>query len=188
MVILLCACHFLYFTDFLNELLKSRKKKSSALKVGKSKVKINNFELSDDEGKHGKTKKVSFLKTQKAPSEDTTTSEPHENEPPDSSTGGYHNNSFSSQHSTNVSEDNIQFKNNNVQSTDPQITREDSSKSSSYQTSDDTLLDLPLPLTSDSSVMDSPGPLERGDLPATEFKHMSSAGRFTLYYVTNTVA
>ncbi|XP_042244319.1 microtubule-associated protein 9 [Thunnus maccoyii] len=171
--------------DFLNKLCKSRKQKSNALKVGKSKAKINNFELSDDEGKHGRTKRVSFLKTPKTPSEDTTASEPHENEPPDYSASGSYNNLFSPQHSTNVSEDNVQFKDSRVESTDPQTTRENSSKSLSYQTSDDTLLDLPLPLPSDSSVMDSPGPLvsesteERRDLSTADLKHMSSADSVT---------
>ncbi|KAM7419209.1 hypothetical protein PAMA_016363 [Pampus argenteus] len=164
--------------DFLNELLKSRKKKSNAFKPEKSKVKINNFELSDDEDKHGRTKRVSFLKTQKKPLETTTASEPHENEPPDSFL-------FSSQHSTNVSQDDVQFKNSGVESTDPQTTRENSSKSLSYQTSDDTLLDLPLPLPSDRSVVDSPGPFvsesteEKRDLSATDLKHMSSADSVT---------
>ncbi|KAM7394237.1 hypothetical protein PAMP_021050 [Pampus punctatissimus] len=166
--------------DFLNELLKSRKKKSNAFKPEKSKVKINNFELSDDEDKHGRTKRVSFLKTQKTPLETTTASEPHEIEPPEPSTGGYCNNLFSSEHSTNVSQDNKQFKNNGVESNDSQTTRQNSSKLS-YQTSDDTLLDLPLPLPSDRSVMDSPGPFvsesteEKRDLSATDLKHMSSA-------------
>ncbi|XP_062281789.1 microtubule-associated protein 9 [Scomber scombrus] len=167
--------------DFLKELLKSRQKKSKALKVGKSKAKINDFELSDDEGKHGRTKRVSFLKTQKSPSKDTMASEPHENEPPDCSTGGYNDDSLPSQHSANVSEDNVQFNNGGVESTEPQTPRENSSKSLSYQTSDDTLLDLPLPLPSDSSVVDSPGPgvsestEERKDLSETDLKHKSSA-------------
>ncbi|KAM3864823.1 microtubule-associated protein 9 [Diretmus argenteus] len=59
--------------DFLNQLLASRKKKTGALKAGKSKAKINDFELSDDEGKSGRPKKVSFLKTQRlsSPSQDS---------------------------------------------------------------------------------------------------------------------
>lgn len=192
------SCHFLYFTDFLNQLLKSRKKKGGTFKAGKSKAKINNFDISDDEGKHGRTKRVSFLKTQRmgSPSEDATASESHENEPPDSSIGQHnnHNNSLLTQHSTNVSQDDTRFKDSDVESTDRQITRESSSKSLSYQTSDDTLLDMPLPLPSDSSVVETPGPEEKSDsgleessqtpqLSAADLKHVSSAGLFTLLHV-----
>ncbi|KAF1395204.1 hypothetical protein PFLUV_G00009120 [Perca fluviatilis] len=175
--------------DFLNELLK-KKKRAGAFKAGKSKSKINDFEISDDEDKNGMAKRVSFLKTQRivSPSGDTTASESRETEPPDSSTGRHnnYNDSFSSQHSTNVSEDNLRFKSSDVESTDPQITRESSSKSLSYQTSDDTLLDIPLPLSSDNSVMETPGPEEKSNsvleessqtpqLSATDLKHVSSA-------------
>uniref|UniRef100_A0A8D0A2G5 Microtubule-associated protein 9 n=1 Tax=Sander lucioperca TaxID=283035 RepID=A0A8D0A2G5_SANLU len=192
------SCHllviFFHITDFLNELLKSRKKRAGAFKAGKSKSKINDFEISDDEDKHGRTKRVSFLKTQRivSPSGDTTASESRETEPTDSSTAqnNNYNDSFSSQHSTNVSEDNVRFKSSDVESTDPQITRESSSKSLSYQTSDDTLLDMPLPLSSDNSVMETPGPEEKSNsvleessqtpqLSATDLKHVSSAGLFT---------
>ncbi|KAA8594840.1 hypothetical protein FQN60_011975 [Etheostoma spectabile] len=176
--------------DFLNELLKSRKKRAGAFKAGKSKSKINNFEISDDEDKHGRTKRVSFLKTQRifSPSGDTTASESRETEAPNSSTGLHsnYNDSFSSQHSTNVSEDNVRFKSSGAESTDYQITRESSSKSMSYQTSDDTLLDMPLPLSSDSSVMETPCPEEKCNsvpeessqtpqLSASDLKHVSSA-------------
>lgn len=178
----------------MNELLKSRKKKAGALKAGKNKSKIHNFEISDDEAKPGRTKRVSFLKTQRvsSPLEDTTASGSRENEPPDSSIGRHndYNNSFSSQHSTNVSEDNVQFKISDVESTDPQIARESSSKSLSYQTSDDTLLDMPLP--SDNSVIETPGPEEKSNsgweessqtpqLSVTDLHHLSSAGLFTLF-------
>lgn len=181
----------------MNELLKSRKKRGGTFKAGKSKAKINNFEISDDEGKHGRTKRVSFLKTQRigSPSEDTTASESRENELPGSSIGRHNNrnDSFSSQHPTNVSEDDIQFKDSDLESSDRQITRESSSKSLSYQTSDDTLLDMPLPLPSDNSVMETPGPEEKSDsvleessqtpqLSAAYLKHMSSAGLFTLFH------
>ncbi|XP_044047075.1 microtubule-associated protein 9 isoform X2 [Siniperca chuatsi] len=180
--------------DFLNELLKSRKKRAGSFKAGKSKAKINDFEISDDEGKHGRTKRVSFLKTQRisSPSEDTTASGSRENEPPDSSFGQHnnYNNSFSSQHSTNVGEDDIRFKNSDVESTNPHITRESSTKSLSNETSDDTLLDMPLPLPSDNSVMETPGPKEKSnsvleessqtpELSATDLKHVSSADSAT---------
>ncbi|XP_022614201.1 microtubule-associated protein 9 [Seriola dumerili] len=180
--------------DFLNELLKSRKKRTDAFKAGKSKAKINDFQLSDDEGKHGRTKKVSFLKTQRihSPSEDTTASESRENKRPESSIGGHDNytKSSSSQHSTNVSEDDTQFKNSVVESVDPQITRESSSKSLSYQTSDDALLDMSLPLPSDSSVTETPGPEEKSNhvmeensqsphLSGSDLKHVPAADSAT---------
>lgn len=192
------TCHVLYFTDFLNELLKSRKKKAGALKAGKSKGKINDFEISDDEGKHGRTKRVSFLKTQRitSPLKDTAGSESSENELPGSSVGQHndYNNSLSSQHSTNVSEDNSQFKNSDVGSPDPQITRASTSKSLSYQTSEDTLLDMPLPLPSDNSVMETPGPEDKSisdleessqtpQLSTTDLQHVSSTGLFTVFNV-----
>ncbi|KAI3353212.1 hypothetical protein L3Q82_019769 [Scortum barcoo] len=176
--------------DFLNELLKSRKKKGSTFKAGKGKAKINDFDISDDESRHGRTKRVSFLKTQRigSPLEDTMVSESHENEPPDSSTSRRysHNNSFSSQHSTNVSEGDMWLKDSDVESTGRQITRESSSKSLSYQTSDDTLLGMPLPLPSDTSMMETPGPEEKSDsvlqersqtpqLSAADLKQVSSA-------------
>uniref|UniRef100_A0A3Q4HFY6 Microtubule-associated protein 9 n=1 Tax=Neolamprologus brichardi TaxID=32507 RepID=A0A3Q4HFY6_NEOBR len=148
------------FSDFLNRLVKLRKKKTDSLKAGKNKAKIiNNFDLSDDEDKHRRTKKVSFLKTQRisSPSNGTTASESQEkNEPLDSHTAARDssNGSASSQRST----DDAQFKNARVDSADPQITRESSSKSLSYQTSDDTLLDMPLPLPSDNSVSEREPP------------------------------
>ncbi|XP_035762259.1 microtubule-associated protein 9 isoform X2 [Neolamprologus brichardi] len=155
---------------FLNRLVKLRKKKTDSLKAGKNKAKIiNNFDLSDDEDKHRRTKKVSFLKTQRisSPSNGTTASESQEkNEPLDSHTAARDssNGSASSQRST----DDAQFKNARVDSADPQITRESSSKSLSYQTSDDTLLDMPLPLPSDSSVVETPGPEQKSGSTAEE--------------------
>nr|XP_012778206.1 microtubule-associated protein 9 [Maylandia zebra] len=161
--------------DFLNRLLKLRKKKTDPLKAGKNKAKIiNNFDLSDDEDKHRRTKKVSFLKTKRisSPSNSTTASESQEkNEPLDSHTAARDssNGSASSQRST----DDAQFKNARVDSADPQITRESSSKSLSYQTSDDTLLDMPLPLPSDSSVVETPGPEQKSGSAAEESSQTS---------------
>lgn len=136
---------------------------------------MNNFELSDDQDKQGRTKRVSFLKSQriKSPSEDTTESE---------LLSGHNNysDSFPSQHSTNISENNTQFKNCEEESTDPQLTRESSSKSVSYQTSDDTLMGMSLPLPSDGSVTETPGP------SASELEHMSPAGLFTMFYLQAT--
>uniref|UniRef100_A0A665WH80 Microtubule-associated protein 9 n=1 Tax=Echeneis naucrates TaxID=173247 RepID=A0A665WH80_ECHNA len=157
---------FLCFTEFLNQLLKSREKKSGVYKARKSKAKISNFELSDDEDKQGETKKVSFLKTKRihSPSGDSKASYSQEKELLHSSISGHNdNNSFSSQHSTNLSEDDTEFKNNLVDSVDPQNTRENSRKSQSYETSDDTLLDMSLPLPSDSSVVETSGPEEKSN-------------------------
>ncbi|KAJ4945185.1 hypothetical protein JOQ06_013720 [Pogonophryne albipinna] len=73
--------------DFLNQLLKSRKERARAFKAGKSKSKINTFEVSDDEDKHGRTKRVSFLKSKRidTPLEVTTAPELEENDPFDTS-------------------------------------------------------------------------------------------------------
>ncbi|KAM9856989.1 LOW QUALITY PROTEIN: uncharacterized protein ACBR49_000660 [Aulostomus maculatus] len=147
--------------DFFNQLLKSRKKRAAAFKAGKSRTKFTEFELSDDESKQGRTKRVSFLKTPDScsPSEDTAALDPDDHEPTDSSIGrhGSYNQSFSSQYSSNISENDTQFKEDCVESISPQ--RRKRSKSLSGQTSDDTPLDLPLPGLSDSSVMESPSPL-----------------------------
>lgn len=187
---------FFSVSDFLSELLKSRKKKTDAFKAGKSKATFNTFDLSDDEDKHNKTKKVSFLKTQRnnSPSNDTIASGPHEN----GATGSFvarlatDDGSFSSQHSTNVSEENMQLKNTGVESFDSRVTKENSSLS--YQTSDDT---LPLPLPSDSSVVDTPGPGEKTsssvveensqtpELSASHQNHTVSAGLFSLVHDTS---
>ena len=52
-------------TDFLKQ-LGSRRNRASAFKTGRSKARFNDFDLSDDESKHGAAKKrVSFLKTQR---------------------------------------------------------------------------------------------------------------------------
>ncbi|XP_060921182.1 microtubule-associated protein 9 [Labrus mixtus] len=169
--------------DFLNELLKSRKKRAGAFKAEKSKSKINDFEISDDESKPSRTKRVSFLKTQRisSPSGDTTASESHEKEPLDYSVShnNDYNNSFSSQHSANVSEDNDRYKSSDVESADHQITRQNSSKSLSWQTSGDSLLDMPLPLPSDNSVAETPegksSAPQTPQLPASNLKHVSSA-------------
>ncbi|KAM6941719.1 microtubule-associated protein 9 [Lycodopsis pacificus] len=169
--------------DFLNELLKSSKKRAGAIKAAKSRPKINNFDISDDEGKRGRTKRVSFLKTQRivSPPDDAAAPESRENEPPDSSTGPHSNHSDS----TNIGDDNVPFESSDAVSAAPQITRRSSSKSLSYQTSDDSLLDSPLPLPSDNSGAETPGPekkrtsaLEDGShtpLSATDLTRVSSA-------------
>ncbi len=191
------SCHFPYFTDFLNEFLKSRKKKAGAFKAGKSKTKSNDFDISDDDtNKFGRTKRVSFLKTKTitSPSGNTTASESREFEPPD--VFGEHSdfkNSFSSQHFTNVSDDNTQLKTSSAESPNPQVTRESSNKSLSYQTSADSLLDMPLPLPSDNSVMGSQEAEEKSislleensqnlRLSAADLKRTSS-GLLSLFHV-----
>ncbi|XP_078138872.1 microtubule-associated protein 9 [Centroberyx gerrardi] len=147
--------------DFMKELLRSRKKRSDAFKAGKSKAKINDFELSDDEGKHRRPKKVSFLKTQRisSPLQDVMASDSHENELPDSSVTGHsnQNSSFPPQHSTRFNEEDVKSEKSDVDS-QPQSTRTFPSESLSYQTSEGQL-DTPLPLPSDSGAMETPGPL-----------------------------
>ncbi|XP_071382346.1 microtubule-associated protein 9 [Centroberyx affinis] len=147
--------------DFMKELLRSRKKRSDAFKAGKSKAKINDFELSDDEGKHSRPKKVSFLKTQRisSPLQDVTASDSHENELPDSSVTGHSNqsSSFPSQRSTSFNEEDAKSEKSGVDS-QPQSTTTFPSESLSYQTSEGQL-DTPLPLPSDSGAMETSGPL-----------------------------
>ncbi|XP_034441572.1 microtubule-associated protein 9 [Hippoglossus hippoglossus] len=174
--------------DFFNQLLKSRKKKADAFKAGKSKANTHNtFDLSDDKDKHGKTKRVSFLKSKRISFSSEDASESRENEQPDSSVVGHynHNNSISSQHSTSGSKYDTQSKNSVVEPVDPQTPRGSLSRSLSYQTSDD-LLDMPLPLPPDGSVTETPGPEEKSntfleetsqtpDLSGPDIKHVPSA-------------
>ncbi|KAF3687644.1 UDP-glucose 6-dehydrogenase [Channa argus] len=138
--------------DYFYELLKSRKKSTGAFKAGRNKGKINDFEISDEEGKHGRTKRVSFLKSERIsfPSQDTSASESYGNEVRDDSINGHNNSgdSFCSQQSTNVT--------TGGEPTDPQIRR-----GSSGKTSDDTLMDIPLPSPSDSNAMGTSGPEEK---------------------------
>ncbi|XP_026126646.1 microtubule-associated protein 9-like isoform X3 [Carassius auratus] len=51
--------------DILNELLKMQKQKKVKFKAGKTKGKINDFNLSGDEEENGKPKKVYFMKTKR---------------------------------------------------------------------------------------------------------------------------
>ncbi|XP_029948743.1 microtubule-associated protein 9 [Salarias fasciatus] len=169
--------------DFLQKLLKLRKEKTGALKSAKSKSKSSTFDLSDDESKDGKTKKVSFLKTQRTSffSNNTTGSESQEVERPDSSVGGHANYSDSFA-STNASEDDTELKSSHEKPADHQNISTNLSDSLSYQTSGDTLLDLPLPLPSDGSVGETPGPEEKSvssltpPLSTSDLNHTASAG------------
>lgn len=52
----------------LNKLLKRQKQKKERFKAGKTKGKINDFKLSDDEEENVKPKKVSFMKTKRTSS------------------------------------------------------------------------------------------------------------------------
>ncbi|XP_043107155.1 microtubule-associated protein 9 isoform X2 [Puntigrus tetrazona] len=54
--------------DILNKLLKTQKQKKERFKAGKTKGKINDFKLSDDEEENVKPKKVSFVKTKRTSS------------------------------------------------------------------------------------------------------------------------
>ncbi|CAL8328850.1 unnamed protein product [Merluccius merluccius] len=80
--------------DDENEFLRrlgSRRNRASAFKAGRSKAKINDFDLSDDESKIGATKKrVSFLKTQRSspPLESTSPEDAPEKGRPDGLAGG----------------------------------------------------------------------------------------------------
>ncbi|XP_066516696.1 microtubule-associated protein 9 isoform X2 [Hoplias malabaricus] len=49
--------------DILSDLLKTRRKKMDIFKAGRTKAKVNDFKLSDDEEENVKPKKVSFVKT-----------------------------------------------------------------------------------------------------------------------------
>ncbi|XP_017276068.1 microtubule-associated protein 9 isoform X2 [Kryptolebias marmoratus] len=147
--------------DFLNKLLSSRRKRMDAFKAGKSKAKLNTFDLSDDEeNRRSRPKKVSFLKSQRSSSDpkDTAAPESHENGPLESPADppGNDDASFSSQRSTNASEGNTQFKDESAEHTGPQLTGE--TLSLSYQTSDDA---LPPAQPSDGGVEEAPGPTEQ---------------------------
>lgn len=161
------------FTDFLNELLKSRGKKAAASKAGRNKAKINDFDISDDESKRGRTKRVSFLKTQRvsSPSEDTTASDLHENEPDPCGGQSTDNNSLNTLYSLNASEDN-----GDGEFIDARTAGEKQRKSFSFQSSEDAPLDESL--ASANSVVEQ-GSLTP-QLPALDRNHLSSAGLFLL--------
>lgn len=174
------------FTDFLNELLKSRGKKAAASKAGRNKAKINDFDISDDESKRGRTKRVSFLKTQRVsfPSEDTTASDLHENEPDPCGGQSTDNNSLNALYSLNASEDN-----GDGEFIDARTAGEKQRKSFSFPSSEDAPLDESL--ASANSVVEPSYPeekvsfaVEQGSLtpqlPALDRNHRSSAGLFLL--------
>ncbi|KAK7929446.1 hypothetical protein WMY93_005841 [Mugilogobius chulae] len=86
---------------FLNELLKSRKKKADAFKSSKGKT--VNFQFSDDEetSNTDTSKRVSFLKTQKTPLDDNLTDEQNSDYLPLSFDGSDNHTSLSSKYQTN---------------------------------------------------------------------------------------
>lgn len=180
------------FTDFLNGLLKSRKEKAGA--TGRSKTKINDFGISDDESKHGRTKRVSFLKTKRiiSPSEDTSPSDSCEQKLPDSSVRRTYDcdNSLSPQQS--IHEHETQFRNGDGDSTDHRNARESTGKPLLHRMFEGTLLDTPL--LSDKMVTQPSGTEERSSsgleetsqtpqLPAADLSRLPSAGLFTLPHV-----
>ncbi|XP_029910742.1 microtubule-associated protein 9 [Myripristis murdjan] len=150
--------------DFFKELLKSRKKKTDAFKTGRTKIKINDFEISDDEGKNDRKKKVSFLKTKRvsSPSRDVMASDSHGNEQPDSSTTlSYY------QHSTSVNEEDDKSEQSGEDSTHPESARKSPSEDPSHQTSEGSQLDTS---QSVSGVMETPDPFvsENGSVAERE--------------------
>uniref|UniRef100_A0A668AKS8 Microtubule-associated protein 9 n=1 Tax=Myripristis murdjan TaxID=586833 RepID=A0A668AKS8_9TELE len=137
-------------------------------KTGRTKIKINDFEISDDEGKNDRKKKVSFLKTKRvsSPSRDVMASDSHGNEQPDSSTTlSYY------QHSTSVNEEDDKSEQSGEDSTHPESARKSPSEDPSHQTSEGSQLDTS---QSVSGVMETPDPFvsengeERGASHFTE--------------------
>ncbi|KAM9792861.1 microtubule-associated protein 9 [Neosynchiropus ocellatus] len=110
--------------DFLNELLQSRKHRSDAFKASRNRPQINDFDSSEDEGKHEKPKRVSFLKTAKneSPAPDTELLEPCDSA--GSPVAGHNsaNRDFKS-HSENVSGDGKQVGSDPLESPSPECQR-----------------------------------------------------------------
>ncbi|XP_034043654.1 microtubule-associated protein 9 [Thalassophryne amazonica] len=158
-----------YLDDFsdddglFGELLKSRKKRADAFKTGRSKGKINDFDLSDDEQKDAQTKRVSFLKSRRITStlEDTVASESNENEPLNSYAEGHSDQKslFSLQSSTNECEGNITHTKSVVESSNTQDIAENPDESPSNQNPEDTELNLALTLLSNTYVIEPSVPL-----------------------------
>ncbi|XP_028307628.1 microtubule-associated protein 9-like isoform X2 [Gouania willdenowi] len=162
--------------DFLNELLKSRKKKTDAFKASKKKAQFNTFELSDDEGRENRTKKVSFLKTQRnfSPQNNTTVSESQDNEVADSSVviSNDLNDSFSSKHSTKASDEITRGENGFLDSTDAQKPEQNSGENMSSS-----LPDLTLSQTLESGTAESSAVNSSVKLSASDVTHMESTER-----------
>ncbi|XP_007551987.1 microtubule-associated protein 9 [Poecilia formosa] len=172
--------------DFLDKLLKSRKKRIDAFKAGRSKATFNTFEFSDEEDKPTKPKKVSFLKSHRSSSnsKDTSGSDPHES----SNDGNVHNDgnvqneaSLYPQNSTNVSAENSQINPSSEKPTNGPLTKQTSSLS--CQISDDA---LSLPLPSDGTVVESPGPEEDKTNPGV--KETSETPPVSAPHLCNTVS
>uniref|UniRef100_A0A3Q3W5H7 Uncharacterized protein n=1 Tax=Mola mola TaxID=94237 RepID=A0A3Q3W5H7_MOLML len=150
--------------DFLNGLLKSRREKAGA--TGRSKAKINDFGISDDGSKHGRTKRVSFLKTQRirSPSEDTWPSDSCEHKLPDSSVCQNYDCDNSCSPQQPIHEDETQFRNGDGESTDHQNARESTGAEEKS-----------------SSVLEETS--QTPQLPAADLSRLPSAGLFTLPHV-----
>lgn len=177
----------LSFADFLNQLLESREKKAVASKAQRNKAKISDFDISDDESKRVRTKRVSFLKTQRVrvPSVDSTASDLHENEPDPCGGQNPGNNSLNALYSLNASEDigAGEFLD---------AAEKHQSKSHSFQSSADSPLDGSV--ASADSVVRPLCPEENvsflgeqsrltPQVPALDHNHLSSEGLFMLSYV-----
>lgn len=173
----------------MNELLKSREKKAAASKARRNKAKINDFDISDDENKRGRTKRVSFLKTQRVsvPFEDTTASDLHESEPDPCGGQSTDNNSLNALYSLNASEDN-----GAGEFVDAKSAEKRHSKSFSFQSSEDAPFDESV--VSAGSVVEPTyleekvsSAVEHGRLtpqfPALDRSHLSSAGLFWLSHM-----
>lgn len=170
----------------MNELLKSRGKKAAASKAGRNKGKINDFDVSDDESKRSRAKRVSFLKTQRVsfPSEDTTASDLHENEPDPCGGQSTDNNSLNALNSLNASEDN-----SDGEFIGARTAGEHQRKSFSFQSSKDAQLES---LTSAKSEVEPSHPQEKvssaveqgiqtPQSPALDRSHLSSSGLYLLF-------
>uniref|UniRef100_A0A3B3W1Y7 Microtubule-associated protein 9 n=1 Tax=Poecilia latipinna TaxID=48699 RepID=A0A3B3W1Y7_9TELE len=163
-----------------------QKKRIDAFKAGRSKATFNTFEFSDEEDKPTKPKKVSFLKSHRSSSnsKDTSGSDPHES----SNDGNVHNDgnvqneaSLYPQNSTNVSAENSQINPSSEKPTNGPLTKQTSSLS--CQISDDA---LSLPLPSDGTVVESPGPEEDKTNPGV--KETSETPPVSAPHLCNTVS
>ncbi|XP_062333729.1 microtubule-associated protein 9 isoform X2 [Osmerus eperlanus] len=148
--------------DVLKELLSSRKKRVDAFKAGKSKAKINDFQLSDDEGENERPKKVSFMKTRrvnKSPLQDVVPTSP-DNGQTDSTIGD--NTTSPSQRPKSSRHDNkesIASENHDWDSPLSSILRKSPSEARLGRTSENSQWDSPFPLPSDGVEVETPLPL-----------------------------
>uniref|UniRef100_A0A3Q3DQN1 Microtubule-associated protein 9 n=1 Tax=Hippocampus comes TaxID=109280 RepID=A0A3Q3DQN1_HIPCM len=134
-------------SDFLGNLLKSRRNRSDAFKASKTKSQINDFDFSDDDEKQGTKNRTSFLKSLKRLSVEGDLIAPqHEHETLNSCQLS--------------SEGDIGHKKNAVKLASHCPPRDNSSTSLLSQ-SDDVPLDLPFPFHSSTSPRETPKPKPR---------------------------